>query len=244
MRKLQLLLLVLPIALVSVAQTETKAPSKKKKFDVTSRNGDHLMVQLAHNMWTGMPDSIGTRIKGLNKSVNVYLLFDKPFKKDPRFSIAFGGGIGSSNIFTSNLRADVDANSTKLPFVRTDSLDHYKKYKIATSYFEIPLELRFSSDPANPLKSIKGALGIKVGTLLSAWTKGRNLLNKSGGAISNGVYKIKDKDYFNKTKVAVTARVGYGPLTLFGTYYFSPVFKDGVAPDMKQIQVGLNLSGL
>lgn len=244
MRRILLLLLALPIALSSVAQQETAPKPKKKKFDVTSRNGDHLMVQIAHNMWTGMPDSISSHTKGLNKSLSMYLLFDKPFKKDPRFSLAFGGGIGSSNIFTKNLLANIDANSLKMPFVNTDSLDHYKKYKIATAYLEVPLEFRFSSDPENPLKSIKGALGFKVGTLLAAWTKGRNLVNKTGSALSNGVYKIKDKDYFNKTRLAATARVGYGPVTLFGTYYFSPVFKDGVAPDMKLFQVGLNISGL
>jgi hypothetical protein len=44
--------------------------------------------------------------------------------------------------------------------------------------------------------------------------------------------------------LAATARVGYGNFTLFGAYDLSGIFKDGVAANMKSLQIGLTISGL
>lgn len=209
-----------------------------------ARGGDHLMVQLANNFWLNAPDSISNHIKGFSRSANAYFMLDKPFKTNPKMSVAFGLGIGTTAMYTKNMEFGIDKNTAKLPITMTDSVNHYKKYKLTMVYAELPLELRFSAHPDMPTKGIKAAIGAKVGTLLSAGSKGKNLKNAANQDISNTTYKVKDQEYFNKTRLGITARVGYGIFSIFGGYYFSPVFKDGTAPAMKNMQIGLMVSGL
>lgn len=231
-------------AQVDTSKTLLRAAEAKKTYQITNRAGDHLMVQLAMNQWMGTPDSIDSHIGGFQRSANVYVMMDKTFKSNPQFSVALGLGIGTSNIYFKKMEVDIKSTSPVLPFVATDSMDNFKKYKLSTAFLELPLELRFTAKPETPMKSVKAALGLKVGTLLNAHTKGKNLRNKSGQAINSYTLKESSRSYFTTTRLAATARVGYGNFTLFGAYHFTPVFKDGVAEDIKLLQFGLTLSGL
>ena len=111
------------------------------------------------------------------------------------------------------------------------------------SYLEIPLELRFSSNPVKG-DSWKIALGGKVGTLINAHTKGKDLQDKNNSTLNTYIEKENSKRYFNGTRLMATARIGYGIFSLFGTYQLNNVLKDGVGPNMKLFQVGFTLSGL
>jgi len=217
---------------------------EKKNKEILSRSGDHLMLQLSSDHWNGAPDSVTSHIKGLSRGLNVYVMLNKPFKADPRFSVALGLGVGSSNIYFKRMTADIASTKTVLPFIATDTTSHYKKFKLSTTFLEIPVEFRFTANPSTPNKSIKVALGAKVGTLLNAHTKGKILQDASGKTISNAIEKTSTKSYFNTTRIAATARIGYGNFTLFGSYNFGSIFKDGVAPNVKLLQVGLTFSGL
>ena len=234
------------IAFVSVSFAFAQKTKPKKDFSqVLTRPGDHIMLQLTSDHWTGAPDSINSRIKGLSRGANIYVMMDKPFKGNPHLSAAFGIGVGTSNIYFKNENVDIKSStSATLPFQKLDSLNHFKKYKLTTAFLEVPVELRFSSNPENDGKSIKVALGVKVGTLLNVHTKGKTLLNASGATINTYTEKESSKHYFNTTRLAATARIGYGHLSLFGSYQINGIFKDGVAADTKLIQVGLCLSGL
>jgi hypothetical protein len=80
--------------------------------------------------------------------------------------------------------------------------------------------------------------------MLSAWTKGKTLQNKSGTTINDYIVKEKSKHYFNSTRFSLTGRIGYGHFTAFGSYALTPIFKEGVGPKMNTLSVGLTLSGL
>lgn len=249
MRKLFVMLLALTVTHLSYAQ-ETPAtnpmstPKKKKVFDLSNRAADHFMIQLALNSWQGAPDSIANKISGLQRSANVYIMLDKPFKGNQQYSVAAGIGIGTTNIYFDKMNVDIGSSSTVLPFINTDSSNNYKKYKVSTAFLEIPLELRFTKNPSTPNKTFKAALGVKFGTLLNAHTKGKLLRNSTGNTINERTDKVLAKNYFNGTRLAATARIGYGNFTLFGAYGLTGIFKDGVAADMKSLQIGLTLSGL
>ena len=58
----------------------------KKKVEIANRTNDHLMVQLGVANWSNLPDSIDK--KGLSKSFNIYLMFDFPFKSNPKLSMS------------------------------------------------------------------------------------------------------------------------------------------------------------
>ncbi len=232
------------IVFALVTAFTTTAQDKKKNSGFMTRTGDHLMLQLTSDHWTGVPDSIKSRMKGLARGANVYVMLDQRFKGSPQWSVAFGLGVGTSNIYFKNMVVDIKGKTNTLAFKNVDSVDHFKKYKLTTAFLEVPLELRFTMDPENESKSIKAAIGVKVGTLLNVHTKGKILLDKNGTTVNSYTAKESTKSYFNTTRLAATARIGYGNFSLFGSYQFNNIFKDGVAADMKLFQVGLNLSGL
>ena len=240
MRKIYVLFLITIASSVAFAQTN----SSKKKFDVTGRAGDHFLLQFSSDHWMGAPDSISNRIKGNSRGANVYVMLDKPFKSNPHFSVAFGIGIGTSSIFLDKMNADITGRTAVLKFNTLDTVARFNKYKISTAYAEIPLELRYFSNPENPNKAIKVAIGVKVGTLINAHTKGKTLVNASGTTTQEYSNKATSKSYFNNTRLAATARLGYGNFSVFGAYNFTSIFKDNVAADMKLFQVGLTISGL
>jgi hypothetical protein len=239
MRKLFFVFFLALASMASFAQATNKMPTK-----IGNRSADHFMIQLANNFWTGAPDSVSSRVKGFSRSANVYVMYDKQFKNNPKFSIAGGVGVGTTNIYFSKMEAKIAASGNKLPFIRTDTGFNYKKFKISTTYLEIPLEIRFISNPDMPNKAIKAAIGVKVGTLLNAHTKAKTLQNSAGTKLNGIAVKESAKTFFNGTRISATARVGYGIYSLFGSYGVTNVFKDGVAADIKSFQVGICISGL
>jgi hypothetical protein len=171
-------------------------------------------------------------------------MMNKPFKTNKNFSAAFGIGVSSSNMYFKNTNIDISSNASKLPFSNLDSSNRFKKYKISTAFLEVPLELRFIKDPEKGNKTLKAAIGVKVGTLLNVHSKGKTLQNKNGGVVNNFVQKQSDKHFFNGTRLSATARVGYGNFSLFASYQINNLLKDGVGPNIKPLQVGLCISGL
>ena len=225
--------------------TTTTTSTQPKKIKLTNRAGDHFMLQASLDGWTSMPDSISSHQKGFSRGFNAYFMFDKPFKSSPKYSIGIGVGVSTSNMAFKNMNVDLKSSNLFLPFTAVDSTNHFKKYKLATTYLEVPLELRFTGNPENVNKSLKAALGVKVGTLVNAHTKGKTLLDKNNNTIGSYSEKISNKKYINGTRFSATARVGYGIISLFGTYQLNSVLKEGVgSPDMKLYQVGITISGL
>jgi hypothetical protein len=149
-------------------------------------------------------------------------------------------------MFFKNTYVNLKANSAKLPFTNVDSVDHFNKYKLTSLYLEAPVELRYFSDPEHPGSSWKAALGVKVGTLLKSYTKGKNLVNKNGQTIYGNTYvqKESNKRFLNGTSLAVTGRFGYGIVSLDASYSILGVLKDGTGPTMNKYTFGLTISGL
>ena len=124
-----------------------------------------------------------------------------------------------------------------------DSAIKYKRMKLHTAYLEAPVELRFMHKPEQPNKSFKIALGVKVGTMLTAVEKTRYDRDASG----NGGYnmKIKDRRNFNAFRMAATARIGYGIFGAYAQYQLNDFIREGRGPnDIRPFQVGLTISGL
>ncbi|HEV8084564.1 MAG TPA: porin family protein [Chitinophagaceae bacterium] len=244
MKKIILILLTALFFTNAFCQVDSIPVKYHKRIDISNRPGDHLMFQFSSDHLTGMPDSISSHQSGFSRGFNAYLMTDRPFKGSPKFSIGIGIGVGSTNITFKKLNVDLRSTHTLLPFTHVDSADHFKKYKLSLSYAEIPLEFRFSSNPTNPNKSWKIAIGGKVGTLINAHTKGKDLQSKNNVTINTYTEKENSKKYFNSTRFMATARIGYGIFSLFGAYQLNTVLKDIAGPAMKVYQVGITLSGL
>jgi hypothetical protein len=250
MQKLFLFSLFIVSALISKSQDSVYVnsnPSPKKdwnKLDLSTRANDHFMLQYGVDGWPNIPDSINT--SGFSRHFNAYIMIDKPFKTSPALSIAFGIGIGSSNIFFSNTYVNLKSNTATLPFTNVSSANHYEKFKLTTGFLEVPVEFRYVSNPAQPDKGFKVALGAKGGLLLSAHTKGKNFMDSTGRSVYDPKYisKEADKKFINTTRFAVTARIGYGHISLDGSYQVTGFLKQGVGPTINPYSIGLTLSGL
>ncbi|HMO62441.1 MAG TPA: outer membrane beta-barrel protein [Ferruginibacter sp.] len=244
MKKLTAALFLCTCTLSLTAQT-TSTGNSNWKNDILEQPGDHFMISLTNDSWGGAPDSISSRIRSVaSRGIAVALMINKPFKTDPRWAVAFGLGMSNSNIFFNRTAIDIAALTTVLPFRALDSAQHFKKYKLSTTFLEVPVELRYSPNPQKGNKAMKFALGVKVGTMLNVHTKGKTLRDKDGNNINNYTVKESKRIFFNGTRFAATARVGMGNFSLVGTYSLTSLLKDGAGPDIKPYQIGLCISGL
>ena len=114
MKKTLLLFVSITLSVLAMSQS-TPNSSNSKMLDLSNRAADHLMIQYGADSWTNRPDSI--RTSGFSRHFNAYFMFDKPFKGNQKFSIAYGIGIGSSNMFFKGTNVDLKSNTAKLPEV-------------------------------------------------------------------------------------------------------------------------------
>ncbi|MDP4283286.1 MAG: outer membrane beta-barrel protein [Bacteroidota bacterium] len=225
-------------------ETPSESTPNTQNIKITNRPADHLMIQLSSDHLSGMTDSISSHQKGFSRGFNAYFMLDKPFKSSPKYSIGFGLGISTSSITFSKMNIDLKSTSATLPFSGVDGSNHFKKYKLAISYLEIPVEFRFTAKPSSVNKSLKAALGIKVGTLVNAHTKGKNLMDKNGNLLNSYTEKENSKRFISSQRFMATARIGYGVFSLFGAYQINTLLKQGAGPTMNLYQVGITISGL
>ena len=245
----KILLALLGIMALTVSKAQDKDEKKKpdySKIDLSNRANDHFMIQYGYDGWAGTNDSINP--SGFSRHFNFYFMYDKPFKTNPHYSIGIGLGFGSSNIFFKNTYVDLKSFRAHLPFtlVSNGNVPHFDKFKLVTSFLEAPVEFRFAGNPVKPDKGIKASVGIKAGFLLKAYTKGKNELNASGQTLygKNYIMKEVEKHYINTTRFAVTGRIGYGFISIDGSYQLTSFLKSGAGPTINPWSIGLTLSGL
>jgi hypothetical protein len=216
--------------------------SEKLKVNLANRSNDHFLIQLGYTKWAGQPDSINTG--GFSKSLNFYLMFDFPFKTNPKLSMAFGPGISSDNIQFKKTYVGIKEQTALLQFRDQADTSHFKRTKLSTVYLEAPIEFRYTHHPENPNKSLKFAIGVKVGTMINAHTRNKTLVTSSGSTLNDYLLKESSKKYFNTTRLVGQARIGLGHFSLYGSYQLTDLFKEGVAAQIRPYSIGLTLSGL
>ena len=230
------------VLLAAVAFSQDKTGKKKKKpVDMSNRPNDHFMIQFGVANWNGIPDTINKQ--GFSKSLNAYFLFDFPFKTNPKLSIAIGPGVSTDHILFTKTHVGIKDLTATFPFTNLSDTDHFKKTKLATAYLEAPIEFRYSAEPLTG-KGLKLAVGLKIGTLLNAHTRNTKFESKTGGTLGDYTLKETSKRFFNKSRISVTGRVGWGHISLFANYQLTPLFKDGAGPIVKPYSFGLTISGL
>jgi hypothetical protein len=240
------ILSLLTILLFSgLAEAQTTA-TEKKMADLSSRPADHFMIQFGADSWVGGPDSVKT--SGIGRHFNIYFMLDKPFRTNNKYSLAYGVGFATNNQYIDKgTFVDLSQVANSIRFRTLDSLaSRYDKQKVATVYLQVPAEIRYYSNPANPAKSWKLAAGVKVGLLFKGYTKMKDYQTSSGTSFYGKTYvqKVSNKRFFTSNDVTLTARAGYGLLSLNVGYTVTPVIRDGYGPSFNRLSVGLSISGL
>ena len=225
----------------------TSLPEVKKdwsKVDLNKRPADHFVIQFGYDAWANTPDSV--RTKGFGRHFNFYVMMDKPIKSNPHFSVAYGGGIGSSNIYFDHVQVNLAGTGSTLPFTDKTNGTHFDKLKLTTIYAELPAEFRYYAHPENKTTGFKASLGVKLGVLIKGYTKGKDLQNFNGTSIYGSTYieKVSNKRYLNGMMAAVSGRVGYGFVSLHGDFNVLGVAKVGAGPTLNCYSIGLSIGGL
>jgi hypothetical protein len=243
MKKLLSMALILFVSHAALAQDSAGTAKKVAKFNLANRPNDHFMIIFGYDNWAGKPDTIQT--SGFSRSFAFYFMMDFPFKTDPHWSVGAGLGIGASNIYFNKQEVLVQVDNPTLAFPNTtNSSYHFKKYKLVTSYLEVPLELRYAFHPENTNNSWKIAVGVKPGIMLSAYTKGKDVLNTAGQLIQSSIEKESSKQFFNTARLVGTVRVSYGFIGIFGQLQLTGLIKNGLGPTLNPYSIGIVLSGL
>ena len=222
--------------------TTTKKKPTYASLNLANRPNDHFIMEFSYDNWVGKTDSM--RTTGFCRGFGAFFMFDFPFKTDPHWSVGAGIGIYVNNIFFDKTLVLVAQPTQTLAFRDVSQTFHFKKYKLVTTDLDIPLELRYAFNPENTNKSWKIALGIRVGVLLSAYTKAKNLLDVNGNEVQNYIEKTSSKQFFNSGHAIATMRVNYGWIGVFGTYQLTPLIANNAGPAVYPYSIGLVLSGL
>lgn len=203
-------------------------------------NKDRLIFEVTWNTWLNTNDTV-IDVLGRSRGFNFYLMQDLPISKN----ISFGAGIGlgHSSIFNKSWFTKEDSTMNTLITPMADSVaSRLTKNKLASTFFDIPLELRFRSSPDSRNNNFKMAIGVKGGFNINNHTKydGVNLADWPNGI------KFKQFDVPNlaKFRYGLTGRIGYGAFNLVGYYGLNTVFEEGTAPEFQEFSIGLSFNAL
>lgn len=226
-------------AVSAKAQTTTSSTEDKKVVSKPSR--DHFLIQLSHDRWTNVPDSVD--MKNTGRGLGLYLMYDFPIKKS-NFSFGAGVGVRFSNVYFSKEKMVLDSRTDRIIFQAADSA--IKGNKFSTNYLEIPLELRFFANKENRNKGFKFALGAKVGFAGIGGSHYKERVPVSGKFISE---VTKTKRFNQSWRLTPTARIGWGNFSVFAEYTVTPIFNNsgntlGANPDVRPFSAGIVISGL
>lgn len=203
-----------------------------------------FVLELGINNALDAPERFDLGLWG-SRSLNVYYTHELRLFKS-KFSLVPGIGLSLERFkFKNGATLGYDAeDSLKLLLPAETAITGERKSQLITNFIDIPVELRFTSNPDDPNRAFKIAVGGRVGYLYDAFTK---MKYKEDGETK----QLKDKQNFNlnRFRYGVYGKLGIGNFSLFGYYNLTPLFEEGeglyegnVANDFQTVTVGISLS--
>lgn len=196
---------------------------------------DRLVIDVVYNDWQG-------DIKAFNSpwtsiGFNGAFMFDFPFTKNN--TVGMGFGLGFSH-YVNRTAITFDKNYidgvTVISPLQPDVADQH--FKMAFNYLEIPIEFRFRIPYGEKDKQhVKFLIGGKIGYRLTSSTK----TTIGSKAQKHAVKEIRLPDS-NPLRYGVTARIGIRNWSIFGAYYFSPLFKSEESVRLFPFSLGVSMS--
>lgn len=201
-----------------------------------------FLVELGWNIQMSSPSELDNTLLG-SRTVNLYYFYniELPFAGG-RFELMPGIGLGLDRFKFEDdvtLVNAFDANNNEFVDV-VDLEGDVQKSMIITNYIDIPLEVRFYSNPNDKRRSFKAGIGFKAGVLYNAHTKTK--------IDNDGVEKVKVKDDFGlrRFRYGITGRMGIGGFNLFYYYSLQDLYDRNEGPlnsDVHHVTVGISFIG-
>lgn len=216
--------------------------SEKKKKSRKKFEGHYGFIEIGSNSLTTPDYSMYPNDKNFldlnhGKSIEFNLNFSKSISLQKyRNNIGLVTGIGFNwNNYKFDKDVTLEMDKTKdivVPkYLPSDQYPKLEKTKLASTYLNVPVMLEFQI-PTND-EPVYFSAGVIGGLKLGSRTK-----FKYNGNVS----KTKDDFYLEPFRYGYTARVGYGSFYIYGTYYETPLFKEGRGPLTQPFTIGIGLS--
>ena len=193
---------------------------------------DRFLVDIFHDDWLHNSETLKT--KWFSTGASWLYMYDSPFENS-KFGFAIGAGISAHNVSHNSFISVVNDSTGTYSTIDTyhDSLN-IKRHKLSTNYFDLPIELRFRSNPDKKGNQFKISIGARVGYRFNIHSKTKNDITK------NKAYYFP---HISKWRYGIHARVGYQRWALFGYYQVSSLFEEGTADiTINPISFGISYS--
>jgi hypothetical protein len=221
---------------LSYGATAQSKETGKKRYGRPDLPGTFVM-ELGFNRGIGAPSNFSLGLLG-SRTLNIYYQYDIRILKS-RFSLVPGIGFSLERFkFKNNgVLAYNSAASDSLQIVTAlqAGVPGLKKSQLITNYLDIPVEIRYSSNPDDPGRSFKLSAGARIGYMFDSFTK---VKYKDDGEKKH----LKDKQNFDLTRIryGLFGKIGIGNFSVFTYYNMTPLFKTGKGPGQKGIVTDFN----
>ncbi len=230
-KALLFLFFIFPALTVAFAQEEEEVVDAMPEVKIQN---DQIVFNVITNMLNPVPDNVTAKpFSSLGAEIYSY---SPLIGKKKKVGVAMGIGVGTLNYDIGTIPGLDSLKKTvfnKIP----DSIN-YKKSKITVAYWDIPIEVRFRTNPSTKGNAFKLALGFKFGIMLSNhWKYKGDSFDEDEKTVK---FKIYNVDNVMKIRYGAYARLGYGKFTLMGTYYLTPLFIEDKGPESMVLSMGLS----
>ncbi len=242
MIKLASIAILIATSISAAAQTTEPTPKKYNRPDIPGA----FVLELGINRTLNAPSNFSLGLWG-SRSLNVYYQYNIRILKS-NFSFVPGIGLSLERFKLKNgatLGYDPADDSLKLFTPAETGMTGIRKSHLVNNYIEVPLELRFSTNPDDPGRSFTAGVGARIGYMYDSFSK---LKYKEDGETK----QLKDKQNWNLTQLryGIYGKIGIGNFSLFGYYNLTPLFEEGKGPgeksvvtDFQTVTMGISLSG-
>ncbi|MBX2910882.1 MAG: PorT family protein [Cyclobacteriaceae bacterium] len=223
---------------VSFAAFSQEAAEKPTKVNIPGS----FLVDIGVNNGLNAPANFKTGFWG-SRTLNVYYQYPMRLWKT-KFSLVPGAGFGMDRYKLTNNFTLSPGPGTDGAYALVGASTLYpgtKKSMIVANYFDVPVEIRFDSNPSDVSRSFNVAAGVRGGVLLDAFTK---IKYKEDGEVK--IVKDKQNHGLNDIRYGFYTRIGIGGFNLFLQYNTSQLFKTGKGPEktnMNTFTTGISING-
>lgn len=240
-RLILLLVCLIPVAGTAWGQDSEETPKFKTRYGQPDIPGTFLL-DFGFTRMSSYPDTLDQKFWG-SRTLNLYYYYDFQIGNSG-FSFSPGIGVGLDRwAFDKSVTLDMPTGDTVqvvgLP-VAQPTWD-VNQSKLIVNYLEIPIEIRWHSNPNSFRRSFYIAVGGKIGWKIDHSTKLKYELN-------NENFKVQEKKdlSLNRFRYGLLARVGYKGFSAFYYQNFSTLFEKDKGPlftDPFTLSFGITLRG-
>lgn len=217
---------------------KTKRAPKNKNVETDWFALDIGLNGLMYDGSPSLPSSLSNLELDPLKSVHVNVGIFQQKINLYKHHVGFVYGINYDNNdyrFSNDIDFRVTDNGDSISYQSRTSTG-FKRNKLTTRFLTVPVALRFDF---NPKKKRGGhiTIGAQAGYRLTSFFK---TVRQEGGKRKD---KVRDDFLLNNFRYGAFVKIGYGRLNVFGSYIFTPLFRENTAPEFNTFSFGLSFGG-